>query len=76
MKVDIADVGEEEDDADVSDDDVVKEGAKQTWFGMGMMGQEKIEARRPWRNNLIIKLIGRFIGYHYLLKRIPTMWKT
>lgn len=49
---------EEEEDGDVSDDDVIEEGDGETWFGMGMMTEEKIEARRPWRNSLIIKLVG------------------
>lgn len=37
---------------------------------------EKIEARRPWSNSLIIKLVGRMIGYQYLWRRIQAMWKT
>lgn len=55
---------EDEDlDGDVSDDDMVEEGGKVTWFGMGMMREEKIVSRRPWRNSLIIKLVGRTLGY-------------
>lgn len=53
---------ERDEEGDVSDD-VVEEGDVETWFGMGMMREEKIEARRPWRNSLIIKLVGRSIGY-------------
>lgn len=49
----------------VSDDNVIEEGDKQTWFGMGMMKEEKISTRKPWRNSLIIKLIWKNIGYHY-----------
>lgn len=46
-----------------------------SWFSMGMIRSEKIEARKPWHYNLIIKLLGRRIGYHYLSKRIQAMWK-
>lgn len=63
---------DEDVDGDVSDDDVVDEGGE-TWFGIGMTMEEKIATRRPWRNSLIIKLVGRSIGYQYLLKRIQAM---
>lgn len=55
----------EDNEGDVSDDDVVEEATEDdTWFGVGMSKEEKIAARRPWRNSLIIKLVGRSIGYH------------
>lgn len=67
---------EEDEEGNTSDDDEILEGDKISWFGMGMTKQEKIAARRPWRNSLIIKLVGRSIGYHYLLRRIQAMWRT
>lgn len=67
---------EEDEEGNTSDDDEILEGDKTTWFGMGMTKQEKIAARRPWRSSLIIKLVGRSIGYHYLSRRIQTMWRT
>lgn len=67
---------EEMEDGEVSDDDIIKESSDATWFGIGMMREEKIEARLPWSNSLIIKLVGRPIGYHFLWKRIQAMWKT
>lgn len=67
---------EEEDEGDVSNDDVIEEGDDETWFGMGMTRAEKIEERRSGRNNLIIKLVGRTIGYQYLWKQIQAMWRT
>lgn len=66
----------EEGDMDVSDDDVVEEGDDETWFGDGMTREEEIEARRPWRNSLLIKLVGRMIGYQFLWKWIQAMWRT
>lgn len=41
-----------------------------------MTCEEKIDVRRPWHNALIIKLIGRSIGYHYLWRRLQVMWRT
>lgn len=60
-------------EGEVSDDDTIEEGDDEAWFGIGMTREEKIEARRPWRSSLIIKLIGRSIGYHYLWRRIQAM---
>ncbi|XP_019173022.1 PREDICTED: uncharacterized protein LOC109168452 [Ipomoea nil] len=37
--------------------------------------KEEVEAiRAPWRKALIIKVMGRKVGYTYLLKRLQTMW--
>lgn len=41
----------------------------------GMTKEEKIEARRPWKLSVIIKLVGRSIGYPFLLKKIQIVWK-
>lgn len=71
-----ANLGDTGNDGYVSDDDVVEVADDETWFGVGMTRKEKIKARRPWRNNLIIKLVGRSIGYHYLYRRIQAMWRT
>lgn len=60
-------MGAEIDDSEVSDGDLIEECTDSTWVGIGMMKEEKIEARRPWRNSLIVKLMGQTIGYHYLL---------
>lgn len=64
------------DEGEISDDDLIEEGDGVTWFGVGMTRDEKIEARRPWRNSVIIKVVGRTVGYHYLWKKIRTMWRT
>lgn len=52
-------------DGAISNDDVVEESSDPSWFGIGMMREEKWRARQPLWNNLIIKLVGRSIGYHY-----------
>lgn len=42
---------------------------------MGMTREEKYEARKPWQLSLIIKHVGRSIGYQYLLRKLQVMWK-
>lgn len=37
--------------------------------------EEKARIRRPWRRTLIIKLLGKTIGYNLLLRRLEAMWK-
>ncbi|XP_031127559.1 uncharacterized protein LOC116029652 [Ipomoea triloba] len=37
--------------------------------------REKEQIREPWRQTLIIKVMGRRVGYAYLLRRLTTMWK-
>lgn len=61
---------------EASDDDVIEEGNGVTWFEIGMTREDKLEARKPWRNSLVIKVVGRFMGYHYLWRRIQVMWRT
>lgn len=51
--------------SDISEDDLIEEGDDESCFGMGMT-KEKLEARRPWHNSIIIKMVGRSIGYHSL----------
>lgn len=63
----------EEGDGKISNDDLIKESMDESWFRMGMTREEKWVARRPWRNSLIIKLVGRSVRYHYLWKRIQAM---
>ncbi|XVF38986.1 hypothetical protein REPUB_Repub20aG0150000 [Reevesia pubescens] len=35
---------------------------------------EKQRIRSLWRNTLIVKLLGRSIGYNYLCNRVKKMW--
>ncbi|XP_031119048.1 uncharacterized protein LOC116022464 [Ipomoea triloba] len=37
--------------------------------------EEKERLRRPWRRTLIIKLLGRKVGYSFLMNRLQRMWK-
>lgn len=60
---------------DVSDDDETEEDKEGPWFNMGITREEKLPSRRFWRKSVIIKLVGRKIGNHYLLKRIHAMWR-
>lgn len=60
-------------DGDVSDDDPIKESMDKIWFGKGMTREEKNEARTPWHNSLMIKIVRRIIGYHYLWRCIQVI---
>ncbi|XP_019175434.1 PREDICTED: uncharacterized protein LOC109170738 [Ipomoea nil] len=38
--------------------------------------KEEVEMiRAPWRKSLIIKVMGRRVGYAYMLRRLTAMWK-
>lgn len=65
-KKDNADAFADLDMGEVLDDDLIEENIDGSWFGIGMTREEKNEARRPWRNSLIVKLVGRSISYHFL----------
>lgn len=67
--------GSVDDEDDASNDDIVKNLEDESCFNMGMSREEKIFVRRPWCTSLIIKFIGRRIGYQYLLKRLQAMWR-
>lgn len=41
---------------------------------MSMTREEKIISRRQLRRSVIIKMIGKRIGYHYLSKRLQALW--
>lgn len=60
---------------DASDDDVGDEEEEGPWFTMTITTEGKKEARKPWKLNVIIKLVGRTIGYHHLLQRLQAMWR-
>ncbi|XP_019152395.1 PREDICTED: uncharacterized protein LOC109149188 [Ipomoea nil] len=36
--------------------------------------EEKRRMRRRWENTLIIKVLGKTVGYNYLLRRLRTIW--
>lgn len=60
----------------VSDDDLIEESTDDSWLGVGMIRDEKIEDRLPWSNNVIIKLVGHSIGYNYISQHLQAMWHT
>lgn len=41
---------------------------------MGTTRTKKVEAQKPWRLSVIIKLVGQKNGYQFLLKKLQTMW--
>ena len=59
--------GFSEDDEDECDDDdcpVIK-----------LSAEEKRRIRAPWQQTLILKLMGRRVGYMFLIQRLKSMWK-
>lgn len=37
--------------------------------------EEKRSLRRPWRQSLIVKVLGRKVGYNFLHNRLKAMWR-
>ncbi|XP_020265392.1 uncharacterized protein LOC109840960 [Asparagus officinalis] len=55
----------------VSDSDELREDGARIGFSM----EEKKEMRRPWRNALIIKLLGGVLGFKTLSNKVPQLWQ-
>lgn len=60
--------GMEEEDPSVEDDDP-------TCPNIRLSAKEKEHIREPWRQMLIVKVMGRMVGYVYLLRRLQAMWR-
>lgn len=68
--------GSKGEDNEVSDDDEAEqEDGESDCPVIKLTKEEKLRMRKPWRNTLIIKVLGRSVGYNYLLRRLRTMWK-
>ncbi|XP_073015397.1 uncharacterized protein [Primulina eburnea] len=60
----------------ISDDDFYGEDEEEEGCPVIKLSkEEKNRLRAPWRQTLIVKVLGRSIGYNYLLRRIKTLWK-
>lgn len=64
--------GEKEDA--VSDDEDMSEEDDHECPVVKLSKEEKIQLRKPWRQSLIVKVLGRRVGYTYLVKRLHTIW--
>ncbi|XP_019155204.1 PREDICTED: uncharacterized protein LOC109152077 [Ipomoea nil] len=60
---------------DTSDDEGSEEQDDPECPRIRLSKEDKIRIRRPWRRTLIIQLMGRAIGYNYLVRRLRTLWK-
>ncbi|XP_075489651.1 uncharacterized protein LOC142528490 [Primulina tabacum] len=58
-------------DDDDSEEEVEDEGCPK----IKVSREEKARLRRPWRKTLIVKVLGRTIGYNYLFRRIKALWR-
>lgn len=47
--------------------------ADNPWFSAGMTKEEKSKARKTCNLSVIVKLVGKNIGYHYFLHRLQTL---
>lgn len=64
------------DEGIVSDDEVYGEYEKdEGCLVIKLSQEEKIRLRRPWRQTLIVKVMGRTIGYNYLFRLNKALWK-
>lgn len=63
--VDDEHVEQMEEDGNASDDDPVKDECKGPGFSKGMARAKKLEATKPLRMGIILKLVGWNIGYQY-----------
>ncbi|KAJ4828190.1 hypothetical protein Tsubulata_015455 [Turnera subulata] len=68
-----ADLWDLEDDVEYEDGDIVYVDGE---FGMGIELSETFKSRldKQWQNSVIVKLLGRTIGYKALCGRIQTLW--
>lgn len=42
---------------------------------VNLFGSRKANMRAQWVNALIIKIVGKIVGYHFLSSRVMSLWK-
>lgn len=42
---------------------------------VNLSGVKKVRMRAQWTNALIVKVVGKTVGFHFLLSRIMSLWK-
>jgi hypothetical protein len=57
----------------ISDDEEVEKGDEECPLIMLSAEGKKKRIREPWRQTLIIKVMGRKIGYIYLMERLQAL---
>ncbi|XP_031131731.1 uncharacterized protein LOC116033116 [Ipomoea triloba] len=63
-----------QEDSEEEEEDIV-ENDDPTCPTIRLSAKEKNRICEPWRQTLIIKVMGRRVGYAYLLRRLNTMWR-
>jgi hypothetical protein len=61
----------------ISDDEEVEKGDEECPL-IKLSAEERKKKKRirePWRQTLIIKVMGRKIGYIYLMERLQALWR-
>lgn len=73
------DWGDKKDDYAVSDSNSKEELQDPTEERIGpsiiLFREEKTTMRKPWRHSLIIKLMGKIVGYKFLINSLLSLWK-
>jgi hypothetical protein len=74
--VPVAPLDTPDDDSEASDDDElpIPEEEDDLCPTIVLTREEKARLRKPWKQALIIKLLGRSIGYNYLSMRLKQLW--
>ena len=64
-----------DDESFISDDEeMCEEEKEEDCPTIRLSKMEKARLRSPWRQTLIVKVLGRTVGYAYLLRRIKALW--
>lgn len=63
------------DEEETSDDDMAEEDTDSPWLSVVMTKEEKHEARKEWSLSVIVKLVGKTIGYNHLVHWPKTLWR-
>ena len=69
---------DQEQESWLSDDDELDDFEKEEDLecpAIRLTKEEKARIRRPWKHTLIIKLLGRRIGFTLLLRKIRELWR-
>ncbi|KAH7867540.1 hypothetical protein Vadar_034652 [Vaccinium darrowii] len=63
------------DDEEELEDEIPEPVVVKPWPSLDVSKDELQKLRRPWRKALIVKLLGRTVGYRVLRQRVEQAWK-
>ena len=62
-------------ETEYNSDDDIDESDEEDCLVIKLSDEEKKRIRAPWTQTLILKLMGRKVGYMFLIQRLKNMWK-